>query len=263
MEMVEDKTQPIVENEHGLNLEQELFCQYYTKNREVFGSAVQSYALAYGYDLDILSKEKPVLEIKENGTKIFGTSEYEKAYSVCGVNGSRLLKLTKINARVQKLLNELLTEEFVDSELAKVVAQDYKPDAKIRAINEFNKVKGRHAPEKVDHGKLTIEIMDYAKGNTNPDTIPVRAEAIPVADTPEPSAVHGTGDAPESRKDEDNPQPADPEDDASGQQEGFIHVSVPAVQPSEEGNLAGSGDDAALPEGDRGEEERLGALHQD
>ena len=149
-------------NEHGMSMEQEMFCQLYTKNRELFGNATLSYAEAYDYRLDEFSDIAPVIGKNDKGNDILGVSPQRKAYNICSSLASRLLKTEKINARVQKLLNELLTQEFVDSELAKVVAQDRKPDAKIRAINEFNKVRGRHAPEKVDHGKLTIEILDYA-----------------------------------------------------------------------------------------------------
>ena len=39
-----------------LNPKEELFCRYYTQNEALFGNATLSYAEAYGYGLDELSK---------------------------------------------------------------------------------------------------------------------------------------------------------------------------------------------------------------
>ncbi|RUV40028.1 MULTISPECIES: hypothetical protein [unclassified Mesorhizobium] len=45
-----------------LTQKQELFCRYYTQNRALFGNATHSYAEAYGYDLDKLSRDDAVFE---------------------------------------------------------------------------------------------------------------------------------------------------------------------------------------------------------
>ena len=142
------------ENENGLTPKQETFCQLYVKNSELFGNGTLAYAQAYGYDLDSMDR---VCKTDENLAYIKGTSEYDMAFKVCAVCASQTLRKPKVNERVTKLLNELMTDEYVDSQLAKVVAQDYKLDAKVAAIREYNKLKARII-EKIDHTTAGLPI---------------------------------------------------------------------------------------------------------
>ena len=48
-----------------------------------------------------------------------------------------------MQARIRVLLNELLKDDVVDSQLAKIITQDGKLDAKVAAIREYNKLRGR------------------------------------------------------------------------------------------------------------------------
>lgn len=153
-----------------LNLKQELFCQCYVKNTALFGNATASYAEAYGYDFDSMSRERVYEEKDGQSTgKILEYSEFDKAQAVCGVNGNKLLRNTKIQDRVTQLLTEMLSDEIVDSQLAKVILQDYKLESKIAGIREYNKLKQRIV-EKTDltsGGKaLNIQISEaIAKKN--------------------------------------------------------------------------------------------------
>lgn len=122
-----------------LNLQQEKFCQMYVKNDECFNNATKSYAEAYEYDLDSLSKDDAVKE----GNKIIEKSSYDKAYNVCSVGGHALLRKPKIQERIIELFNEVLTDEQVDAELAKVIRQGKELTPKINAIKVYNEVKGR------------------------------------------------------------------------------------------------------------------------
>lgn len=129
-----------------LSIEEELFCKYYTQNTETYGNATMSYAEATKTDLDSLSK---IRELDKKGKEISGTSEYDKAYAVCSVQGWRLLRKDKIQKFIRVCLNEILTDEVVDSELAKVILQDGELDVKVNGIKEYNKLRKR-ITEKMD-----------------------------------------------------------------------------------------------------------------
>jgi hypothetical protein len=128
-----------------LKAKRELFCRCYAQNTELFGNATLSYAEAFGYDLASLDRER-VYKLDEDGketSEVEVPSEYDKAYHVCGVESSKLLKNPEIQGRITTLLNELLKDEVVDSQLAKLIVQDVELPVKIRAISEYNKLRGR------------------------------------------------------------------------------------------------------------------------
>lgn len=124
----------------SLNIKQESFCHFYVENDALFGNATLAYAEAYGYALDELSKTDA--EYDKEG-KIITESTYARAYNVCSVDGHKLLRITKVQERVRKLLNTLLRDDLVDSELVKVIKQNYKLESKVSAIREYNKLRNR------------------------------------------------------------------------------------------------------------------------
>ncbi len=131
-----------------LNPRQEKFCRNYTQNDSMFGNATLSYADAYGYDLDSLNSDPVYDEVWDETTgkavkQILQKSEYQKAYDICSKDGNRLLRNAKINDRIVKLLNEMMTEEQADSELMKTMKQTEDYGAKLAAIREYNKLKQR------------------------------------------------------------------------------------------------------------------------
>ncbi len=127
-----------------LTPQQELFCRYYTQNEALFSNATLSYAEAYDFKLDELSTERPVTKKDKKGKPIeWGESEYTRNYNLCSSLASRLRRNVKIQARITTLLSELMTDEFLDSQLMKVASQDGKLDAKVAAIREANAVKNR------------------------------------------------------------------------------------------------------------------------
>lgn len=126
-----------------LTPQQDLFCRYYTQNTELFGNGTLAYGEAYDYNLDELSKEKPVLETDEQGVPTkFGDSEYQLACNVCAVQASKLLRLPKIQNRVRVLLNEFLRDDVVDAQLARIIMEGDDND-RIAAIKEYNKLRQR------------------------------------------------------------------------------------------------------------------------
>ena len=128
-----------------LKPQHELFCQLYVKNEELFGNGTLCYAEAYSYKLDEFSHE---VEKDDQGEKI-EDSEYTKAYNVCSVQAHALLRMPKVLQRITALLNEMLKDDIVDAQLAKVILQDEKLEPKISAIREYNKIRQR-ITEKVD-----------------------------------------------------------------------------------------------------------------
>jgi hypothetical protein len=143
-----------------LNAKRELFCQYYVQSGDNFGNATLAYAAAFSHDLDGMPKyldeisgaiEQPEAsydEEEDDETRSYNRGrrlnpKYKAAYHVCSVQGSRLLRNADIQSRVRTLLNQLLKDEVVDAELAKVIKQDGELAPKIKAISEFNKLRGR------------------------------------------------------------------------------------------------------------------------
>lgn len=157
-----------------LTPQQELFCQYYVNNDTLFSNATLAYAEAYDYKLSELSKDKPVTGTNQvTGHPIHGQSPYTKAYNVCAVSASQLLKKPYINARVVELLNQLLRDDVVDAELMRTIKQEKKLDAKINAIKEYNKLKGRIIEKretKHDFPQSLIELFIQSSNVPNANT---------------------------------------------------------------------------------------------
>ena len=127
-----------------ININHKRFCELYVKNQELFGNATLCYAIAFGFNLESLSQEAIYSDLDENGHREkLEDSPYTKAYNTCSVNGKRLLSYAKINDYINELLNELMTDDNADAELAWVMHQRAELGPKIQAIREFNKVKGR------------------------------------------------------------------------------------------------------------------------
>jgi hypothetical protein len=147
--------------------QRELFCRYYTQNEKLFGNGTHSYAEAYDYQLDTLS-DKGIWSVPEGDepSEKLEDSPYDKAIHVCAVEASRLLRNPDVQARITALLNEILRDDVVDSQLAKLIMQDSEPAAKIAAIREYNKVRQR-ITEKHDitSGGLPITGMRITKDN--------------------------------------------------------------------------------------------------
>lgn len=122
----EDKTAESVVVEGKLTKRQKLFCKIYSSDREFFCNGVQSYIEAYSIDT---SKGKGI---------------YYSAKTCAG----RLLSNVSILKEIDRLMDITINDRVVDKELGKVIKQDAEFNPKIRAINEYNKVKGRHEPER-------------------------------------------------------------------------------------------------------------------
>lgn len=104
-----------------LNLKQDKFCRLYATEAEFFGNGVESYIEAYEPDMS-----KP------------------NAYKTCASAASRLLKNVKVIDRINGLLADMgYTDEAIDKQLAFLITQHADFSAKLGAIREYNKLKGR------------------------------------------------------------------------------------------------------------------------
>ncbi len=149
-----------------LNPKWELFCRLYTLTNEFFGNGTLSYAEAFDYHLETLSKKTKYAgtDIPEEGIKagdVVELSEYQKAFNTCSVQANRLLRNGKVQARCTQLMNSWMKDENVDAELAMVIKQKDDLPSKVAAIREFNKLKGRITEKvKVNLGLSLVDVLD-------------------------------------------------------------------------------------------------------
>jgi hypothetical protein len=111
------KEKLVIEKHKGFSLQQELFCKLYSgaDDRELFGNGTKCYMKAYGC-----------------------------SYLVAQGSASRLLRQTKIIARINELLEkEGFNDMNVDKQHLFLINQHKDFSVKMDAIREYNKVKGR------------------------------------------------------------------------------------------------------------------------
>jgi hypothetical protein len=124
----------VQDEEKKLKLQQEQFCQLYATEKEFFGNGVESYLEIYDID----------------------TSKANWYKTACSA-ASRLLSNVKVIERINALLEEQgLNDAFVDKQLKFLITQHSDFSSKIRAIQEYNKLKQR-IKDKVEHsGSIQI-----------------------------------------------------------------------------------------------------------
>lgn len=111
----------IEKKEIELTPQQELFCKLYATDRNYFGNGTQAYIEAYNVDLS----KKGAYDVARSGA-------YEN--------------LTKphILRHIRDLMETgILSDEFVDRELAFLIEQDAEKAVKLGAIKEYNALKAR------------------------------------------------------------------------------------------------------------------------
>lgn len=143
----------------ALTMNEELFCRYYVLNEETRRNGTRSYDMAYEKHLEEKSKDDAIWETDEDGNKIklIQGSSYDRCATLCSAEATKLLKKPRIATRITELLNEMLSDKFVDGELAKVIAQDDDLPPKVRAIAEYNKLKMRTTASTVTHNFGNID----------------------------------------------------------------------------------------------------------
>jgi hypothetical protein len=126
-----------------LNEKQLLFCKNYV-SKDFFGSGVESYAAAYGLDLT-----------------------NQKDYNNAKVAASKLLTNSNILSRINEELDAAgLNDNFVDKQLLFAITQNADLSSKVRAIQEYNKLKQRiiEKLETKNNNKITVEYVSATSG---------------------------------------------------------------------------------------------------
>ena len=122
-----------------LNQKQEKFCKLYSTTLEYFGNGVKSYAEAYGLDL------------AQRGS-----------YMTAKSNAHKLLTNTDILKRIDELLDDQkLSENYVDKQLDFLIAQSQELAVKLRAIQEYNKLKNRYKQAESNPKSINVNISNY------------------------------------------------------------------------------------------------------
>ncbi|MDD4110208.1 MAG: hypothetical protein PHS54_01495 [Clostridia bacterium] len=135
--ILEDKKEP-----KKLKPAEELFCQLYAGSSEYFNNASMSYVVAYDKKLDEIEDEKERARVLRN----------------CRSMGSNMLTKLYIRERVSEILRENLTNNKIDEEISWVAKQRKDLSSKMRAISEYNKLKGR-IEEKIKHSLETENLL--------------------------------------------------------------------------------------------------------
>lgn len=128
------------DKEYYLTQKQKLFCEAYT---DPFASGADA-VIAAGYD---------VYKGKNNDRE-----DRSMARTIASEN------LTKLNvcAYLTALLDDAnLNDQGVDKQMHYVISQFKDLNAKNRAISEYNKIKGRYAPEKHEHKVTEVNVINY------------------------------------------------------------------------------------------------------
>lgn len=119
---------------HKLTPQQELFCRLYASDKEFFGNGVQSYIEAYNIDTNKRGWYNTAKSgAHENLTKPYILERIEEIFEAHGLN-----------------------DTFVDKQLEKLIVQDADFHAKMKAIQEYNKIKGRVIDKKEISGGLQL-----------------------------------------------------------------------------------------------------------
>jgi hypothetical protein len=133
--------------EKVLTAKQELFCELFASDKEFFGNGTQAYIEAYNVDL----------------TK-------KGAYAGARASSSRMLTNANILRRIDELLESgVLNDQFVDKQIAFLIAQNAELSTKLGAIKEYNALKQRVTNKlKVEQNDPRKEILEkYLGGDDN------------------------------------------------------------------------------------------------
>ena len=139
-----------------LTPKQEKFCQLYASSSEFFGNGTHCYIQAY-------EKFPPANETDK---------ARKKREKIASASAAELLGNPRILDRVNSLLSSNgLNDSFVDKQLLFIIQQHFDYGAKMGAIREYNKLKGR-ITEKVDHTSKGKSIIPILGGRTKENDIP-------------------------------------------------------------------------------------------
>lgn len=139
------------------NPKQELFCWLYagSHNRELFGNGTRCYIQVY-FSTEIEKLRKEITDIESDREKGYTTELRAKENRIHSLEvqartrAAELVANRGIKLRIDVLLNELVSSEFMDRELAFTAAQRNDLNSKVQAIKEYNRLKDRGASGRLE-----------------------------------------------------------------------------------------------------------------
>ena len=144
--------------EQKLTKRQELFCHNFAQDKDCFGIGVRAYL------------------------KVYPDCSYDSART-CAY---RLLTNVYIMKRIDDLMEVFINDQIVDKELARVISQMGDYSSKVRAISEYNKVKGRIVERRdvTIGGRIKLDdigdnLLDKLNEEDNRTTIPEPKDTDP------------------------------------------------------------------------------------
>lgn len=173
--MAKSKVEKEAGSQQLKNPKWELFCWLYAgyHNKNLFGNGTRCYMQAFGYNQEILKLNEKIEELQQDKprgyTTEIKTSDRRKSQlrNIASVEGAGVLAKPSVRERVDFLLDQYLTHDFMDRELLFTAAQRNDLNSKVAAIREYNRLKergkGGGIPEK--EVSFTWEGDGSAKGN--------------------------------------------------------------------------------------------------
>lgn len=149
------------------NPKHELFAYLYVgySNRDMFGNGTRCYMHVYSR-AEVERLEKLIDELREKKPAGYSVkvAQYEARLKSIGntarSNAAELLANTSILSRVNYLMDQLISNDFMDRELAYTAGQRFDLNAKVAAIREYNRLKDR-AADKLE-GTINFRWVDDA-----------------------------------------------------------------------------------------------------
>lgn len=139
------------------NPKEELFCWLYAgyNNRDIFGNGSRCYILVYyGDAIEKLGKE--IDQLIEKRPQGYTSAVEAKQHRIKSMEGSsrnlssRMVAKVHISRRIDFLLDQLISDETMDRELAFTALQRYDLNSKVQAIREHNRLKDRGAAGRLE-----------------------------------------------------------------------------------------------------------------
>lgn len=128
--------------EDKITMKQEIFCQEWI---DTIGNGTLAALKAF----DIVGKE--LLEIEEKDRTEEQKLSISKAYNTASVMAVEYLRKPSVTKRIDEILEERgFNDDAVRKEHYKILKQDTDLNAKMRAISDYYKLKGKYAPDKVE-----------------------------------------------------------------------------------------------------------------
>jgi hypothetical protein len=127
------------EKEKPLNPNQMKFCYLYAANKECYGNAIKSYAIAYEREIT------------------------KESYQSIAASASQELTNFKIQKKIHDILIGQFKDDVVDREHVRVILQDGEMGAKVQAIREYNKLKQRVTDKMEVHNTFSLTELLNAK----------------------------------------------------------------------------------------------------